>query len=365
MLHLRDMEPLLVRFERAQKAWLRKQVKTRAFKSEAEAVREAVSLLMRYQQARNSMNIPRASSVAKVEAISTGLPQLDRAIGIGGIPIGRITEISGKWSAGKSTLALQIVKEAQAKGMECVWHDTEFTFDDSYARELGVDTEKLYLVQEITAEKGLDSILDALRGDETKKVKPVKNVLFIIDSVGGLHPAEEAGKSSGERTIGAQASLIARFCRKSVPYLAMNDNALIVLNHEYMEIGALRPTVMTAGGAKLSYHKALWIRLNRNGTNVHKTVDGEKTIIGYLAEAEIRKNKVSGNERKKCVLEMNYGQGFLASANLLQEAIDAGVIIRTGNTHYLGEEKLGNLNKVKDMMKDDVFAAKIREEIAG
>lgn len=297
------------------------------------------------------MNIPRASSVAKVEAISTGLPQLDRAIGIGGIPVGRITEISGKWSAGKSTLALQIVKEAQSKGMECVWMDTEFTFDADYTAALGVDTDKLYLLQMPTAEEGLDALLDAARTE--------KNMLFVVDSVGGLHPADEASKSSGERTIGAQAGLIARFCRKVVPNLAMNNHALIVLNHEYMEIGALRPTVKTSGGEKLSYHKALWIRLNRTGMNVKV---GEK-IVGYKAEAEIRKNKVASTERQKCDLEMEYGRGFLASANLFDDAVAAGVFEKRGNLWYMKDEKLGFEKKVKDMLKEEDFAAKIQSMV--
>lgn len=286
------------------------------------------------------MNIPRASSLSKVESISTGLPQLDRAIGIGGVPVGRITEISGKWSAGKSTLALQTIAQAQKRGIECYWFDTEFSWDNGYAEELGVDTSLLYLIQTPTAEEGLDMLLEIAKAE--------KNTLMVIDSVGGLHPADEASKSSGERTIGAQAGLIARFCRKIVPNLALRNHALIVLNHEYLEIGALRPTVKTSGGEKLSYHKSLWIRLNRTGMNVKV---GEK-IVGYKAEAEIRKNKVASTERSKCDLEMEFGKGFLASANLFDEAIEKGVITRTGNTHFYGEEKIGSVSRAKDWVKE-------------
>lgn len=298
------------------------------------------------------MDLPRASSIAKVDSISTSLPQLDRATGISGIPIGRITEISGKWSAGKSTLALQIVKEAQAKGMECVWHDSEWTFDHNYAQDLGVNTDTLYLLQEHTAEKGLDAILEAAQKE--------KGVLFVVDSVGGLHPADEASKTSGERTIGAQAGLIARFCRKIVPNLALNNHALIMLNHEYMEIGALRPTIKTSGGEKLSYHKALWIRLNRTGMNVKV---GDK-IVGYKAEAEIRKNKVASTERQKCDLEMEYGKGFLAAANLFDDAIAAGLITKTGNTYFYGDVKLGFAAKVKEWLKEEDNAQKVKEALA-
>lgn len=302
------------------------------------------------------MDIPRASSLAKFEAISTGIPDLDRKTGVGGIPLGKLTEISGKWSAGKTTLAFQTIVQAQKKGMECVFLDAEFTFDENYAREIGVDTDLLYLIQKPTAEQGLDVLLDVASKE--------KNVLMVIDSIGGLHPADEASKSSGERTIGAQAGLIARFCRKIIPNLALNNHALIVLNHEYMEIGALRPTVKTSGGEKLSYHKSLWIRLSRTGVNMSI---GER-IVGYKAEAEIRKNKVASTERQKCTLEMEYGKGFLASANLFDSAKEAGVLREVGRTWYFGEEKLGSVSKVREALKDEEFAAKVTaacEENAG
>ncbi len=303
------------------------------------------------------LQIPRASSTKKIESISTGLPALDRAIGVGGIPKGRIIEISGKWSAGKSTLAYQIVAEAQKEGMETFWYDSEFSHDNPYAESLGVDTDEMYLIQSPTAEEGLDTILDVLRGD--KETPAIKNALFVLDSVGGLHPAEEAGKNSGERTIGAQASLIARFCRKAVPLLALNNNTLIVLNHEYLEIGAQRPTVMTSGGAKLSYHKSLWLRLSRTGMNLSQ---GEK-IIGYKAELEIRKNKVADTERTKCNLEMFYGKGFSAVSNLFDEAKEAGVLHEEGRTWYFGEEKIGSISKVREALGKPDFAAKVQHAL--
>lgn len=298
------------------------------------------------------MNLPKASAISKVRAISTGLPQLDRVTGISGIPIGRVTEISGKWSAGKTTLALQTIAQAQKMGMECVFYDAEFTWDNAHAEALGVDTETLSLIQTKTSEEALDMLLDVAREE--------KNTLMVLDAVGAIHTRDEAEKGAGDRTIGSQAGLMARFLRKIVPNLALNNHALIVLNHEYMEIGALRPTVKTSGGEKLSYHKALWIRLNRTGMNVKV---GDK-IVGYKAEAEIRKNKVASTERQKCDLEMEYGRGFLASANLFEEALEKGVITRTGNTHFFGDLKLGSIAKVKEALKDDIFAAKIAAAVA-
>jgi recombination protein RecA len=310
-----------------------------------------IGMLYYCQITSKYMELKRASSLSKIGSISTGLPQLDRVTGISGIPKGRITEISGKWSAGKSTLALQTIIEAQKKGIECYWLDTEFSWDNGYAESLGVDTDLVFLIQSPTAEEGLDTLLEVAREE--------KDTLMIIDSVGGLHPKDEAEKSSGERTIGAQAGLIARFCRKIVPNLALRNHALIVLNHEYLEIGALRPTIKTSGGEKLSYHKSLWIRLNRTGMNVKV---GEN-IVGYKAEAEIRKNKVGSTERQKCDLEMSYGEGFLASANLFEEALEKGIITRTGNTHFFGETKIGSVSRAKEWTKEHM--EEIQHAIAG
>jgi len=300
-----------------------------------------------------NMEIPKASSISKVTAISTGLPQLDKVTGVGGIPFGRVSEISGKWSAGKTTLALQTIAEAQKQGIECVFFDAEFTWDNTHAEALGVDTNELGVLQVPFAEEGLDILLEVAR---TKK-----HTLMVIDAVGALHPREEAEKDSGSRTIGAQASLIARFLRKIVPLLSMNDHALLMLNHEYEAIGGIGvPTIETSGGKKLAYHRSMWIRLSRTGVNV-KISD---RIVGYKAKAEIRKNKLAPTERQSCELEMSYMEGFLAAASLFDDAVAAGVFEKRGNLWYMKDEKLGFEKKVKDMLKEQIFAEKIAHEIA-
>lgn len=296
------------------------------------------------------MEIPKASSISRVTAISTGLPQLDRITGVGGIPFGRVSECSGKWSAGKTTLALQTIAQAQREGVECVFFDAEFTWDNVHAEALGVDTNELGVLQVPVAEEGLDILLDVARNK--------KHTLMVIDAVGALHPREEAEKDSGSRTIGAQASLIARFLRKIVPLLSLNDHALLVLNHEYEAIGGIGiPTIETSGGKKLAYHRSLWIRLSRTGMNVKIGTD----VVGYKAKAEIRKNKLAPTEKQYCELELDYKEGFLASANLFEEALEKGVITRTGNTHWFNDLKLGSVSKVKEALRDESFAAKVTE----
>lgn len=279
--------------------------------------------------------IPKANSIAQVKVIPTGIPQIDRILGIGGIPFGRITEVSGRWSVGKTSFALQLIASAQKQGIECIWVDAEWSWDDNYARSLGVDTKKLGLLQTRVAEDSLDELL--------AYVEKGKDTLIVIDAVGALHPRDEAQKESGERTIGSQSALMARFCRKIVPMLALNNNALVVLNHEYtpIESNGGRPTIKTSGGAKLEYHKSIWLRLSRNGQNI-KSGD---TFTGFEVKAEIRKNKLAPSEKKECTLDFRYGIGFDPQSDLKQDALDKGVITREGNTFSFSGEKIGTKAK--------------------
>lgn len=297
--------------------------------------------------------IPRASSISQVRAIPTGLPQIDRLTGIGGIPFGRITEISGRWSVGKTSFALQLVTSAQKQGVECIWTDAEWSWDDNYARSLGVDTAKLGLLQTRVAEDSLDELL--------AYVEKGKDTLIVIDAVGALHPRDEAQKESGERTIGSQSALMARFCRKIVPMLALNNNALVVLNHEYtpIESNGGRPTIKTSGGAKLEYHKSIWLRLSRNGQNI-KSGD---TFTGFEVKAEIRKNKLAPSEKKECVLDFRYGIGFDPQSDLKQDALDKGVITKVGNLYFAFGEKIGMKSKLDERFADASFSEKVKEAL--
>ena len=257
----------------------------------------------------------------------------------------------GPPGVGKTTLALQIVKSAQEQGVECIWFDAEWSWDDLYARNVGVDVEKLGLLQKRVAEDALDEVLNYLEGDKNRK--PGKDTLIVIDAIGALHPRDEAEKESGGRTIGAQAGLVARFCRKIVPMLALNNNALLVLNHEYVDVMQTQPgrpaTIKTSGGRKLEYHKSLWIRLTRTGTNIKH---GE-FFVGFKIEAEIRKNKLAATQKELCGMDLYYNKGFSPTSELLQDALDKQVITRTGNTFWLGKEKIGTIGKLREWIKSN------------
>lgn len=284
-----------------------------------------------------------ASEIEEVTAISTGLPQLDLITGVGGIPRKRITEISGTWSVGKTTLALQTVVSAQKQGIECLWLDAEYSWDSLYAKKLGVDTEKLGFIREETAEESLDILLEYLSEN--------KDCLAVIDAVGALKNREETEKKMADRTIGGQASLVSRFCRKVIPILDVNNHVLIVLNHEFvplMNMGG-RPSVQTSGGKKLEYHKSLWLRLQKTGTYLKQ---GDKRI-GFMVEAEVRKNKLADTQYETCELSMYFGKGFSATDDLFARGLKAGIITKEGNTYLVNGQKLAvGARKAREAMND-------------
>lgn len=295
------------------------------------------------------MSVQKASEATytKYSIVPTGYSSLDKILGTGGIPTKKITEISGAFSVGKSTLALSIIASAQKEKMDTLWVDCEFSYDPEYASVLGIDNTKLDLVAERFAEANLDAC--------EVWIEAHKNSLVVLDSIGGLLPRAEAEKNAEGKVIGGQAKLIATFCRKVVPLLAINNIALIVLNHEFTDL--MSGKLMTSGGQKLGYHKSLWIRMRK----VQKRVMQGENQIGDVIEVEIRKNKLAGTLKQSTELTLIYGEGFAKGADLMQEALDKNVIEKRGNTFYLGEEKLcTGLPKLREMFKDELFAAKIK-----
>lgn len=269
------------------------------------------------------------SPFATVEAIPTGLPALDKILGIGGVPKRRITEISGPWSAGKTTLALMTVANAQREGIKCVWADIEWSFDLRYAQHLGVDLDELGMIQEEFAEAALEELVDFAAKEE--------GCLFVIDAVGALQPRVDAEKEMGGKTIGAQANIVSKFCRKIVPILAMRNHALIVLNHEFLDI-MNHGKVKTSGGAKLEYHKSIWVKLWKTS----KFLTQGENKIGEVIGAEIRKNKLAATVKQQCELHMLFGHGFSVEADKLQQLLDAGTVVKKGRFFYIGDNRVAN-----------------------
>lgn len=279
-----------------------------------------------------------------VQPIRTGT-FLDRLSGIGGLPRKRITEVFGDAGLGKSTVLLQSVAHAQKSGARVLWADVEFSFDNRYAEGLGVDSSKLDLLQQQFAEDILDEIERAIKDYD----------LIVLDSIGGLLPRTEAEKGSGEKTIGGQAGLVARFCRKVVPLLALNNCALVVINHSFTDI--MSGAVKTSGGAKLEYHKSLSIRLRKSNKVIKK---GEK-VIGKVVIGQVKKNKLAGTEGLEVESNLLFGEGFSAQEDTLAEAIERGIFTKDGNTYSFAGERIGMISKLREWMKDEANAAKVKE----
>jgi len=281
-----------------------------------------------------------ANEIGTTDVISTGL-FLDKLTGIGGIPRGVITEIFGDESIGKSSLCLQLIAKAQEQGLNCLFADIEWSYSTLYAETLGVDNKKLGLIRERFAEDSLDAIEAA--------VESGKWDLVVLDSIGGILPRAEAEKDAGGKTIGGQAGLIAKFCRKIVPLLKIHNVALVVINHSFVDI--MSGKIMTSGGKKLAYHKAISIRLKQKFGVTIKQGDRK---VGKVVVGEVKKNKEAATEGLELDGQLIFGVGFSASADVLNDAIDKGLITKKGNTFYFGEEKLGiGLNKVRTLLQED------------
>lgn len=289
-----------------------------------------------------------ADSIEDVQVIPSGL-FIDKLTGIGGIPRGVITEIFGDEGIGKTSVCLQIVASAQKQGLRCLWVDVEWSYSAPYASSLGVDNSKVGLIRERFAENNLDAIEEA--------VDSGKWDLVILDSVGGILPRAEAEKGAEGRVIGGQAGLIAKFCRKVVPGLKINDVALIAINHQFTDI--MSGKILTSGGKKLAYHKSLSIRLKqKQGVSVKQ---GDRKV-GKVVIGEVRKNKMAATEGLELDGTLVFGTGFSVGADILMNAIDKEIITKKGNTYYFGSEKLGiGLSRVRKMIEDDkVLAEKVK-----
>lgn len=234
------------------------------------------------------------------EHVSTGIKELDSLLG-GGIALGCITEFFGSQSVGKSTLALQIIAQAQKAGHPCLFSDTEFNFSSLFASHLGVNCEELDLTQFRLGEDTFDAI--------EEWVKTHKNGIAVLDSMGGILAKEEAEKTSEGRTVGLQSRLMASFCRKIIGLLAENQCALIVVNHEVTNINT--GAIGSSGGAKLTYHKRYSVRMrNAFGKQASRATDGSKRK--KFIELELKKEKgTETREGKKVEVIYEKGRGFV------------------------------------------------------
>ena len=287
-----------------------------------------------------------------VEAIPTGSLALDAALGIGGVPKGRIIEIYGPESSGKTTLALHILAEAQKRGGEVAFVDAEHALDPVYASALGVDTDNLLVSQPDTGEQALE-ITDAL-------VRSGAVDAVVVDSVAALVPKQEIEGEMGDTFVGLQARLMSQALRKLAGTIAKTNCVAIFINQLRMKIGVMygNPETTTGGNA-LKFYASVRLDVRR----VESIKEGGN-VIGNKTRVKVVKNKVAPPFRE-AVFEIMYGQGISKWGELVDLAVQMDIIQKSGSWFSMGEERIGQgANAVKDfLMSNPDIAEKVEAQV--
>ena len=287
-----------------------------------------------------------------VDAIPTGSLSLDVALGIGGVPKGRIVEIYGPESSGKTTLALHILAEAQKRGGEVAFIDAEHALDPSYARALGVDIDSMLVAQPDTGEQGLE-ICEAL-------VRSGAIDVVVVDSVAALTPRAEIEGDMGDSHVGLLARLMSQALRKLAGSIAKTNCIVIFINQLREKVGVMygNPEV-TTGGRALKFYSSVRIDVRR----VEAIKNGSE-IVGNRTRAKIVKNKVAPPFRE-AEFEILYGEGISKWGEMVDLAVKLDIIQKSGSWFSMGEMRIGQgRDAVKAYMQaNPEFAEKVEEEI--
>ncbi len=293
------------------------------------AIEAAISQLERQFGRGTVMRLGEAAKVADVPVIPSGSIGLDIATGIGGIPKGRITEIFGPESSGKTTLALHIIAEAQKEGGIAAFIDAEHALDVHYARKLGVNVDDLLVSQPDTGEQALE-IAEVLARSGGVDV-------IVIDSVAALVPRAEIEGEMGEMQVGLQARLMSQAMRKLTAAIAKTQTAVIFINQIRMKIGMMGygSPETTPGGNALKFYSSLRLDIRRVGTIKQ---DGEP--IGNRVRVKVVKNKMAP-PFKEAEFDIYYGEGISRFTELLDLGVKMGVVEKSGAWYSFDGERLG------------------------
>lgn len=266
--------------------------------------------------------------VAGIDAVSTGSISLDIALGVGGLPRGRVVEIFGPESSGKTTLALQVVAQAQKAGSIAAYIDAEHALDADYARKLGVRTEDLLISQPDSGEQALE-IVDML-------VRSGGVGVLVVDSVAALVPRAELEGEMGDAQMGAQARLMSQALRKLTATIARSQTLVVFINQIRMKIGVMfgNPETTTGGNA-LKFYSSVRLDIRR----ISPIKNGEN-IIGSRTRVKVVKNKIAP-PFKQAEFDILYGEGVSREGDVLDLAAEMNLVEKSGAWYTCGEERIG------------------------
>ena len=286
------------------------------------------------------MRLGQKGAATSTPSISTGAISIDYALGIGGVPRGRVTEIYGPEASGKTTLALQIVAQAQAKGGHAAFIDAEHALDPKYTKNLGVDLDNLLVSQPDHGEQALEIVEVLVRSGGVD--------VIVVDSVAALVPRTEIEGDMGDAQVGLQARLMSQALRKLTGVVAKSHTSLIFINQLRMKIGVMfgNPET-TTGGRALKFYSSVRIDIRRIGA-----IKDADRVVGGRTRVKVVKNKLAPPFRE-AEFDIMYGEGISREGDLLDLAVDKNIIEKSGTWFSYSGERLGQgRENVKRLLKE-------------
>jgi recombination protein RecA len=319
-------------------------------KERTKAIDNAVGQIEKQFGKGSIMRLGQRGAVAPMEAISTGSISIDYALGIGGLPRGRVIEVFGPESSGKTTLALQVIAEAHKNGGMAAFVDAEHALDAQYAQKLGVDLDNLLVSQPDNGEQALEIVEVLIRSNSVDVV--------VVDSVAALVPKAEIEGEMGEAQMGLQARLMSQALRKLTGVVSKSKTTLIFINQLREKIGVMfgNPET-TTGGRALKFYASVRIDIRR----IASIKDGDQ-VIGGRTRVKVVKNKVAAPFRE-AEFDVMYGEGISREGDLLDLAVEKRIVEKSGAWFAYGGDRLGQgRENAKQFLKENPDVRRTIEE---